>query len=264
MKKQYRAIKFLLLCLLLLSCQDLSAKTNKDVEIIRVDDMLLEKNLILNIKADDELTTEAAGGYSVYGSQPWKNGIMPVAFSKTVSQAQKDWFIKVAQNWSVSTGVSIIKQTNQTEYLYVDNSQSGCFSEVGASPGLIRKMNLAGTCWTEPIVLHELGHALGLMHEHQRPDRNLYISVNLNNADPSIHYAFEIFSTMNNSTPYDFYSIMHYSQYAFSNNKQPTMNTLPKYSAFQNVMGIHKISEQDRKSIAAMYARSRATNERNE
>lgn len=262
MKKQFFPAKIFIFSLFLLSCQGYNSATNLFLKSdqVRIDDMILEKSFIQHIRKYDEINTQAAGSYGVYGSQPWKKGIMPVAFGSTITQTQKDWFIKVAQKWSIATGVSILSRSNQPEYLYVVNSESGCFSEVGARVGEVRTLNLGLRCWAEPTILHEIGHALGLMHEHQRPDRNSYISIDLNNADPAIHYAFELFSTMNNSTPYDFNSIMHYEQYAFSNNHKPTINALPKYASYQNVMGIKKISELDRKAIVAMYAKTIAGN----
>lgn len=262
MKKPLLPVKFFFFSLFLFSCQGYKTATNLFLKSdqIRIDDMILEKSFIQHIRNDDAINTQAAGSYGVYGSQPWKKGIMPVAFSSTITQIQKDWFIKVAQKWSIATGVSIINRTNQPEYLNVVNRENGCFSEVGSRAGEIRTLNLGPRCWVEPTTLHEIGHALGLMHEHQRPDRNSYISIDLNNADPAIHYAFELFSTMNNATAYDFNSIMHYEQYAFSNNHKPTIIVLPKYSAFQNTIGIKKISELDRKAIAIMYAKTIAGN----
>lgn len=264
MKKQYSYVAIVILILHLFSCQDTGStaesttdseqELNTQTEKVRVDDMILEKKFITHVRNQNEVSAQAAGGYSVYSSQPWKGGVIPVVFSAAITKSDKDWFIKVAKKWNTSTGVSIVNRTNQADYLYVKNDESGCYSELGARAGQIRTMNLGKNCWTEPIALHELGHALGLMHEHQRPDRNSYISINLKNADSAYHFAFALFNTMNNATTYDFTSIMHYSQYAFSNNNKPTLNALPKYASYQNVMGIKKISAQDRKAVAAMYA----------
>jgi hypothetical protein len=263
MKNKFYYIKIAVLSLLLYSCQESTSAAfsgkdsipNLKPNKVQVDDMLLEKSFIKHVLPDTDVNSQAAGGYSVYGSQPWKKGIMPVVFSDTISKTKRDWFIKVAQKWTASTGITIINRTNQTEYLYVNNAESGCFSDVGAAAGQVRIMNLAEGCWAEPTTLHEIGHALGLMHEHQRADRDLFISINLNNVDPGLDYAFDLFNTMNNASSYDFYSIMHYSQYAFSKNGLPTMNTLPQYASYQKVMGIKKISAQDLKTITTMYAK---------
>lgn len=238
----------------LVSCQEYQQTSSR--EQFFLDDMILDKNLISSVRPSDQVGVLAAGGYSIYSSQPWKNGIIPVAFESTVSKSKQDWFMNTARKWSLGTGIWMINRTNEVDYLRVTSSESGCFSEVGSYPGAIRQLNLGTNCWTEAVALHEIGHALGLMHEHQRPDRNSYISIDWQNMDSSIQYAFDLFSTANNSTPYDFESIMHYNQYAFSKNGKATIRTLPAYSSFQSKMGISKISASDRKAISDMYEKS--------
>jgi Astacin (Peptidase family M12A) len=249
-------IQFIFLSLIVfVSCQSADQSSFQKANQILLDDMILDRDSIAESQTESDVGELAAGGYKEYNSQPWKNAIMPVAFESNITQAQKDWFIKIAQQWSIGTPVRIINRTKENEYLLVTNKDPGCYSEVGASPGQTRQLNLGPNCWTEGVALHEMGHALGLMHEHQRPDRDSYISINFNNVDPNLHYAFTVFSTANNATPYDFQSIMHYSQYAFSNNRKVTINTLSQYAKFQNTMGIKKISALDRKAISNMYSK---------
>ena len=60
-----------------------------------------------------------------------------------------------------------------------------------------------GSCVRFNIVLHELGHAIGFYHEHQRPDRDDYICTNLfSKKDPD--------ETTTLGYGYDYASIMHY------------------------------------------------------
>lgn len=56
-----------------------------------------------------------------------------------------------------------------------------------------------------------MGHALGLIHEHQRPDRNLHVLIS--NVPRSLDNNFALFRTIPVTThgvPYDLGSIMHY------------------------------------------------------
>jgi len=65
-------------------------------------------------------------------------------------------------------------------------------------------------CLNRNIIHHEFMHVLGFDHEHQRPDRDLYIKVrkNLRNTDN-----YRIMDDMKNmGFDYDFMSVMHYSQ----------------------------------------------------
>ena len=69
--------------------------------------------------------------------------------------------------------------------------------------------------------VHELVHTLGFVHEHTRPDRDNFISVNMDNIEPGKEKNFEkrphgtsdFFekgSVDSKNTPYDVLSLLHY------------------------------------------------------
>jgi hypothetical protein len=74
---------------------------------------------------------------------------------------------------------------------------------------------------------HELGHALGLYHEHQRPDRDSYVIYNSNNVQSGEGSQFSKMTAGSYNyygSTFDFNSIMLYGSYAFSKNaSSPTL-----------------------------------------
>jgi len=95
-------------------------------------------------------------------------------------------------------------------------------------------MKMFGECLRHAAMIHELGHAIGFNHEHQRPDRDNYIIVHYQNIQPAYHYAFVKYTYAevdNLGTPYDYWSVMQYPYYAFTDYDpaRPAM-TLPNGS----------------------------------
>lgn len=88
-------------------------------------------------------------------------------------------------------------------------------------------VTLSSGCATVGHAIHELGHALGLWHEHSRPDRNEYIRVNYNNIKETEQDNFGILDESKFSlvpdVGYDIESIMHYGEYAFHRNRRKTI-----------------------------------------
>ncbi|XP_073968465.1 tolloid-like protein 1 [Rhodnius prolixus] len=77
------------------------------------------------------------------------------------------------------------------------------------------------------IVMHEILHALGIMHEHNRPDRDNYVTICWDNIEhhekhnflKAIPEDYEVFDV-----PYNYYSVMHYSSHSFSKDeRKPTI-----------------------------------------
>ncbi len=105
------------------------------------------------------------------------------------------------------------------------------------------------TSWDQLVVIvHELGHCLGLLHEHQRHDRDPFILVNDDNMQSGFEGQLDLMPFSNVQGPYDFDSVVHYDRCAFSMccpggatcNCAPncqTITVLPPNQAFQNTIG---------------------------
>ena len=61
--------------------------------------------------------------------------------------------------------------------------------------------------------LHEFGHVLGLIHEHQRPDRDKYITIHWNNILPQYKNQFYVMCNSYVYGDFDYQSIMMYQSY---------------------------------------------------
>ena len=93
-----------------------------------------------------------------------------------------------------------------------------CGSYVGDSDLSPQPIFLSVTCLTPAVVAHEIGHALGRVHEHQRDDRDRYVTVNARNIAPYAAANFDRLRSRytNGYQPtsegdYDYASAMHYA-----------------------------------------------------
>lgn len=78
---------------------------------------------------------------------------------------------------------------------------------------LFWKQNLFIFLLQKGLYLHEVGHAIGLVHEHQLPDRDQHIKIIYENVLPSMRIWFNKYSTNVVNTlnvPYELSSVMHY------------------------------------------------------
>ena len=86
---------------------------------------------------------------------------------------------------------------------------------------------------------HDLGHTLGFIHEHQRPDRDTYVQVDLSNVLQEFRGAFTIWPTATPQTGYDFNSLMHYHGQAYRiDNSRPNIMPQPEYAQAGARMGM--------------------------
>jgi len=128
------------------------------------------------------------------------------------------------KDWETNTTLEFVNRTNQSNYIVFIwdlESCSSCLGMIG-----VRQVIRIADWGTKGSVIHEIGHAVGLIHEQSRDDRNDYVIVNFNNIDPTKRHNFEITPNSINTEGFDFNSIMLYPCYAFSINDLPTITKL--------------------------------------
>ena len=189
-----------------------------------------------------------------YGTK-WPHGIVYYDFDSNVTSVNRQRWIDAATEWSSVADVSFIARNTQTDYVYVRSNSSSNSSWPGVMGG---KQDMLIASWDSKfIICHEIGHALGLGHEHQRSDRDSYIVVYTSNVIADKQDQFVKLTTTNYGL-YDFDSVMHYSKSAFSGNGQDTMEPLSSYSQYLNTMGQRThLSSLDKSGMAALYQGAR-------
>lgn len=103
---------------------------------------------------------------------------------------------------------------SSTNTLYIVKNEiiSGAFGS-GYFPDKINVLFLDR--FDQRAILHELGHKIGLEHEHQRPDRDMFITIDWAKVDPEYASQFtylkpDLYDYTNYA--YDYDSVMHYGE----------------------------------------------------
>lgn len=211
------------------------------------------------VEADSQLSTKASTGFEAYHTLPWPNGDVPVRFHWSINKTRQAQFWSACKEWSDVAKVRCrAKKSSDKNYLLViDQRDDACWTDVGAGKdGGERVFNFsANWCWSRLALVHDIGHVFGLMHEHQRPDRDQYIDVHMENAaEDEYSYTKLSVGELDNKGPYDFMSIMHYWNAAYSINGKPIMVPKPGYEAYANTMGTAtQLSRGDRLLIKKIY-----------
>ena len=192
------------------------------------------------------------------GFIPWTSGNVYYAFDASVVATNQKVFLDCAAEWATFANLHFFLRTTQANYILVTNNPSlgGGLSAVGMSGGA-QLLQIGPGSWDHSVVCHELGHALGLCHEHQRSDRDSFVTINTNNIISGHLADFVLLTATQNKGAYDFLSVMHYRRNAFSVDvNSNTIQTLPAYNQYLNVMGQQfdpVLSTNDRAGMISIY-----------
>lgn len=177
-----------------------------------------------------------------------------IKFFFLIAQAQKTTLSNAVEDIMKSTCIKFIPRAAEADYISFQQTNTGCWSLVGKVGGR-QEINLQAECFQQTgTVIHEILHALGFSHEQNRSDREAFVSIVRSNipADKMINFekntkdeTFKI--------GYDYGSILHYSQTAFSKNGQPTIISKGGPGT-KDMMGQRKkLSDSDIKKLNKMY-----------
>jgi hypothetical protein len=204
---------------------------------------VLEGDIILNERLSGEINRAAVDQF--FTSHPWPQGLVPYKIDSSI--LNQKLILDAINQWESKTPVRFIPindfdNSNTRDYiLFVRSSSGTCASSIGSIGGE-QPLYVADDCTTGTL-MHEIGHALGLWHEHSRLDRDKYVQIKYEYIDKDKKFNFDqhICSGITLTSgcegpkkfgPYDYCSIMHYvpiafSKYPFDKSKMTIVPTQP-------------------------------------
>jgi len=219
-------------------------------------DILMEPEEYVELKTRDHEAISRRKATNVEARR-WTNGVIPYKFvTGGFSAEEKKKVVDATKIWNKETCLQFRPATSKDKnYLAIKNGK-GCNSYVGEYAHMKgQTVNLGKGCKSTDTALHEFGHAIGLNHEQTRPDRDDHVWVRLDHMDEA---------KQSNSikkdprwvddygVPYDYSSIMHYGQTAFTMDGEPTMITRDPSWQFR-IGSAKELSFGDIKTVNLMY-----------
>ncbi|MGB7393302.1 MAG: M12 family metallopeptidase [Pricia sp.] len=191
------------------------------------DARLFEDQLSDSAAAYDENPIPERGdtGLAIAGGvRKWANNTIVYRISGLSSQVRSE-LQKSFDEWTSKTNIRFKERTNESTYVTISSSGSNSNSGVATlgsngSRGFIR----LGTRATAVVIIHEIGHTLGYIHEQNRSDRDDYVIINFDNIEDDAQDQFFKSSSASLITrDLDINSTMMYGSYTFSKNGRPTI-----------------------------------------
>jgi len=188
----------------------------------------------------------------------WPAGIVPYVIDPALDQNSVNAILEAIQHWNEIGGISLLPLAQAQKLSPTPIADSVRFIEGEFCASWVGRRGGLQDVWIAPYcpagsVMHEIGHLLGLEHEHTRPDRDQYIEIHWDNIEPDKLHNFDT-APRGSFMPgaYDYNSIMHYGSHNFSSNGLATIS--PIDSEVRSIGQRVSPSPGDLQAIAQLYA----------
>nr|QNH72399.1 toxin candidate TRINITY_DN16138_c0_g1_i1 [Ceriantheomorphe brasiliensis] len=179
--------------------------------------------------------------------------IIPYVTDSSLGSSAKQALTEAFKEYKKYTCVRFVTRTNQADYINIFSGQ-GCYSPIGRQGGK-QPLSLGSNCDVRGHVIHELMHAVGFLHEQNRPDRDKYVKILWDNIKTKMTHQFKRYNKEEVTSlgeSYDYLSIMHYTDKEFSRNGLKTLES--KVEPTSKIGQLHGFSAIDIKQINKLYS----------
>jgi len=194
-----------------------SNESNDPLENAGVDKDFFEGDIIL-----DEVPMERAALNMEQVKWPKTNDrvIIPYVIDSDVYDMARAAIATAVTKFSQVTCIDFTQARDTSEHYVRFINGAGCYSYIGRVAGMdYQPISLGRGCGYVGTALHEMMHAIGFLHEHNRPDRDEHITViweNLVNQAYRHNFRKQSASRVIVSEPYDIGSILHFGPTSFA------------------------------------------------
>ncbi len=152
-------------------------------------------------------------GVGIVGSQYlWPNRTIPYEIDPAFRVPER--IAEAMAHWMARTSIRFVPRNGEADYLRIVREPGMALSDVGRRSNM-QLMRLGDGC-TVGTVIHELGHVVGLCHEHCHPSRDQWVRIVESNIaedsrdDFRLHFVCGAVTPTRSLGEYDYGSIMHY------------------------------------------------------
>ncbi|TRX58840.1 hypothetical protein FNH22_13275 [Fulvivirga sp. M361] len=173
---------------------------------------------------EDNVAVPRAFGINPTPFNMW--AMVRFVYSPTLTFDRRNIIRQALQHWEANTNVRFYNATGQPTvdpvygfaYPYLEFVNSTVNSSFVGRIGGRQAVNIAAF-QTVAVAIHEIGHAIGLLHEQSRFDRDSFINLNLSNVPSDNRHNFNKRTTNYYAVgPLDYNSVMMYGSFDFAIN----------------------------------------------